>query len=711
MPAMMSASEANRSSVRGSPSNRIPNAAAPSAPMPVHTAYAVPTGNVRTASASRYIEPAIATSVTTLATGLVKPCEYLRPTAQTVSSTPATMSIAQARFMAPKIVSRGWRATSTIRPMIAPLLGLWLACQNPQAPPGTLDADVYRDSASGIALRRPWSDWVFAPSRGRGVTTVFFYPRDGTLDQFLGALAVTSLRHGVQLDSVADQRIAETWQPVLGATFQLLARDSLAVHGLPAIHVVVSGAIGGTPLDVEEYLIARGNDLIVLQFRYPRSLPRDSLTLGYDRAFRSLEIRSDAAPDTAEAGVAEGRAGGADSAAPAPLPTPAPPPPAVAPDAFAPPPQWRDIYATLGGSPWRVSRVDALVRLPAASAPLTFEIHLDIVNDGLTSTDELPLWLPAGAILDSLSVASRVVSGLSATDVRRLPLPDTITFEGHLALTLFYHRAPISGLGIFLDDWLPAVECPVDSLGRARATGLATVSIRFDVPESVVPVATGHLSAQLITSDRLQQTWTADGVAATRPGFVIGALVPALRTTGRLSVTVWRTAGTSVPLDSCARLVAGAWAFGARAFGLVMAPEVNVVVGAPDALGAPGLVLLSPGSAVNPQQVREAVARTWWGGAVRGTGDGAMVIDDGLAAWSAALMAGDTVGSTPGPDVRTKTIAAMEAARRRLGGPRFREAVRTFAVEHRAGFAGLDDLASVLGDSGVASLKQVQSTR
>jgi hypothetical protein len=58
-------------------------------------------GSVRTATASRYIDASIATTVTAVGAGLVKPCEYLSPTAHTVSNSPASTRIAQARFIAP----------------------------------------------------------------------------------------------------------------------------------------------------------------------------------------------------------------------------------------------------------------------------------------------------------------------------------------------------------------------------------------------------------------------------------------------------------------------------------------------------------------------------------------------------------------------------------------------------------------------------------
>jgi hypothetical protein len=53
----------------------------------------------------------------------------------------------------------------------------------------------------------------------------------------------------------------------------------------------MSGSINLAVLEVEEYLLMRDSTLIVLQFRYPRGQPRDSIAAGYARALRGLRIR------------------------------------------------------------------------------------------------------------------------------------------------------------------------------------------------------------------------------------------------------------------------------------------------------------------------------------------------------------------------------------------------------------------------------------
>src|SRR6516162_1109693 len=64
----------------------------PTAPIPVHTAYAVPKGSVRSASAISEKLKRIATAVAAVGQNLVSPSEYLSPSAQAISSKPAPSS-------------------------------------------------------------------------------------------------------------------------------------------------------------------------------------------------------------------------------------------------------------------------------------------------------------------------------------------------------------------------------------------------------------------------------------------------------------------------------------------------------------------------------------------------------------------------------------------------------------------------------------------
>jgi hypothetical protein len=73
----------------------IPRTAVPTAPIPVHTAYAVPTGSDLREYASRPMLRIINTMANTLHHNLVRPCEYFNPIAQATSNNPAINNINQ----------------------------------------------------------------------------------------------------------------------------------------------------------------------------------------------------------------------------------------------------------------------------------------------------------------------------------------------------------------------------------------------------------------------------------------------------------------------------------------------------------------------------------------------------------------------------------------------------------------------------------------
>lgn len=538
--------------------------------------------------------------------------------------------------------------------------------QAPAQQAGPLDVPVFVDSASGVTLRRPWDDWVFEPARSRGTLTVIFHPRDGSLsDQFWGALAITALGRNRPLAAIADER-SSSWQGTLGASFQLLTRDTLTLQGNAAEHLVISGAINGAALDVEEYVIARDSTLILLQFRYPRGLPRDSVSLGYERALAGLDLRR---PRTAQAlapAVAQPRAAS---------PTPAPPSggPVFEPPA-APPPPWREIWPVLGGSLWRAYRADVSVRLERDNAPASFEVRLDIVNTSPAPVSEVPLWLPHRA------EPSRVTFGGAPVTTRRsgsgfvVELGDTVSFQGRGALVVSY-GGPVPGAGAAAGDWLPLVQSPYDSTGLPRGPFLEEVTLRFELPEHLTAVATGRQTSELSSAGLHRQTWSATGAAARAPGYVIGRFRVGGRAADRLSLTMW-SAAPDIPLDSSAALVAEAWSFNARAFGSVLPPDVHVVVGAPFTFGLPGLLLLASRDAANRGAIFREVSRTWWGGAIRATGPGSWFFERALPEWIGSRHAGG--------GVYAGEAASVEALRTQLGDAEFREVLRRFATEYRS---------------------------
>src|SRR5215471_8368043 len=82
----------------------MPTRMLPTAPIPVHTAYAVPKGSDLSASAINAKLNTIAIAVAAVGQGFVSPSEYFKPSAQPISSRPAARSAAQAltAFQAPR---------------------------------------------------------------------------------------------------------------------------------------------------------------------------------------------------------------------------------------------------------------------------------------------------------------------------------------------------------------------------------------------------------------------------------------------------------------------------------------------------------------------------------------------------------------------------------------------------------------------------------
>lgn len=156
---------------------------------------------------------------------------------------------------------------------------------------------VYRNASLGIELPRPFDDWIFAPATERGTTSVIFHPRGTPLgDHLWGVLVLSPWDGPPPLDGLADRRVADTWRRLYGSSFELLSRDSVDVGGVTAIRLRMTGNIQRAVVDIEEYLAARGTDLILLQFRYPRGVPRDSIGEGYARVLAGLRLRSAAEP-------------------------------------------------------------------------------------------------------------------------------------------------------------------------------------------------------------------------------------------------------------------------------------------------------------------------------------------------------------------------------------------------------------------------------
>jgi hypothetical protein len=595
--------------------------------------------------------------------------------------------------------------------MPAPLLALALAAAAPQDQV-TLDVPVYRNQQFGVSVPRPFPDWVFEPATSRGTTTVIFHPRAASLrDQLWGALVLTTFSRDVPLGQVADQRVLSSWQPALGQSFAILARDSIAVQGLPAIHLVMSGAIEQAVLDVGEYLIARGGDLILLQFRYPRGLPRDSIAAGYQRVLDGLRIVGSPGPP-AEAGSAAEAATTAQAA-------------------------WR----ALAPSPWQSVAYDALVRFDSLRRRYDVTVRLDVLNVSALPQDSATLWLWPRATLDSARFSggrSRAVSGSAA----RIAAPAPIGADDYASIFVHLH---VDGASALLPGhWLPLVAPVVDSLGRPLSTASPRRNLRFDLPASYRAVAAGRLASDVESAGRRRMTWVGEGPWFSSPAFVVGRYASRTRRSGSLTVRVWSAAaGDSTSMDSLAARVADYWRFLSRVFGPLPRSDVSVVLGdAEDAPSVPGLVFASR-AAAQPHEtdpIAREVARAWWGGAMAPYGAGSAWLAESFPAWAAlaarahGVAGGDTTrqrlvreaemewrelaaggdpplgalaADEPGARalLRTKGVAAVEAARRAAGEARFRTALREILAARRGDFVSLTDVIAALGEDAASVLR------
>jgi hypothetical protein len=584
--------------------------------------------------------------------------------------------------------------------------------------PTTLDAPVYTNEAFGVSLPRPFDDWVFEPGEDPQTTTVIFHPRSGSLsEQLWGALVLTTFPGRVSLRRVAERRVETSWRRILGRGFRLLADDSVSVQGLPAVRTVMSGSIDHVVLEIEEYTIARGGDLIVLQLRYPRGLPHDSIAAGYRRVVGGLTLRGAPALQPGAAVVY------ADSVAAADL---------------------------LPHSPWQAVAYDALVRYDTEPGRLDFTVRMDLENRGDSLAEWVAVWLWPALTLDSISTGSTSLVPGTAGSVSWVRLPSASRPQETWTLTLFFHAVP-AGLPAELmgmsaaaayaaTDWLPRVQPAVDSARQAARAARARVTLRFDLPESWRAVAPGRLTAEAASRGRRRLTWRADDVALGVAAFALAPYRVVTRHPGKVAVSVWLTpdeSPSSAMVDSLAESVRDAWTFCSRAFGRLPIEEINVATtDVTNLRGFAGLLLTPRGLRV-PGAVTREVARTWWGNSVAPAGPGSGWMLEGIPAWSAVaargVVEGDSVrrrlvreaeasrqAAVPAHDdplsrapiaeagvdlLRAEGVAALEAARRAVGEARFREALLILAVEHRNAGLSLNDLLAVLGPDGAAALR------
>lgn len=600
-----------------------------------------------------------------------------------------------------------------------------------------LDAPVYRNTTYGVALPRPFDDWVFEPATARRTTTVIFHPRGRPLrDQLWGVLVLTSFAGRVDLQRVVRERVDVTWRQLLGRSFTLVGTDSLSLSGFPAIRVSLSGTIDHVPLRVEEYLVARDSDLIILQLRRPRSTPLDSVQRGYQRAVSGLAIGPPGAGFPASIRVADL----ADS-----LPT----------------------ARVVPRSPWRAVGYDALIRYDAAAARADFEVRVDLVNAGAEDAELVSAWLWPALTLDSVRASPLTLESEAVGSVSWVHVPAGVPPHERATLTYYYHAQDrgaalprgmmgLSAAGAYaVTDWLPIVQPAIDSAGQREADARPGVTVRFDLPLDWRGVIPGRLTSETDSGSRHRMTWRSDDVAESVPAFAVGPYRVTARAPGRVAVAYWSLPGDSVTAAASGRLLAtagAAWEFYSQAFGRLPVGAVAVATAPlPSPAGFAGLLLVPPGTAsalvdagsparreAATQAVFREVARAWWGGSVAGAGPGSAWMAASFPVWSAVaargVLEGDSVrqrldreadaawhavasrgGDRPlaalaltGSDgglLASKGVLALEGVRRAIGEARFREAMLTLALEHRNGWLTIDDVLAAVGPAGAPVLR------
>jgi len=586
---------------------------------------------------------------------------------------------------------------------------------------GTVDASAYEDATFRVSIPRPFEDWVFEPGSSRRTATVIFHPKGTPLsDQLWGALILTSYPGRATLAQVAEQRLQVAWRSQLGGSLTILARDSLRLDGYPAVHFALSGAIGQLAFRADEYLIARGRELIVLQFRYPGALAGDSIAAGYRRVLDGLRL------------------GGTPASS-------AHPPQAVA-ESPAP-------SHGLSWSPWQIRSYDALVRYDSARVRADFAVRMDLVNDGPVPADSAAVWLWPGFALDSVRTAAGTLRPSGANGVSHLPLRDTVQPQAGAAVTFFYHLGaeavalPPERGGFAVDaaylsfDWLPRAQAAVDTAGQVTRTVRARYSLGFDVPDSWRAIAPGRMTAEVASAGRRRMTWVTEDIAAATPAFALGPYRIVTRRSAGLGVSIWLARDDSIStatLDALVGAVRSAWIFCSRAFGPLPLADISVVsTRLPEARGFLGLVLDDGLDTLRDLLYRE-VARSWWGNSVDATGPASWWVREGFPAWTViaarGALEGDTVrqrlvreaeqhwhaavpryGDAPlaslAPDapgaelLRPKGAAALEAARRAAGEAEFREAILSLSLEHRGGWLTLQAILDAFGPDAQAVLR------
>ena len=331
-------------------------------------------------------------------------------------------------------------------------------------------------------------------------------------------------------------------------------------------------------------------------------------------------------------------------------------------------------------------------------------VRLDVANEGARVRDSLALALPWTLLLDGVRSATGISLAFRTDgDVAWVRLPEGVAPLASGAVSVSMHAPagtsapPVVAVTVegahLLDDWLPRVEAPADSAGAPRASWRPGCTLHFDLPPEFTAIAAGRLAADFVSEGRRRTTWSAGRGSAPAPLFVIGRFRRgAVRQGTLVTLRTWiAPADSSVApsrADTIADVAMEAWRFFTWAFGRLAVDDAYLLVADLGRQGTAGATLLVPAEAPD-DSVRTAVARVWWGSAVRFVGAGAQWLADALPAWSVLLYHESTDrDSTRWQAFRMEAeangrVAALEAIRRTLGESAFRAALRRFFLDHR----------------------------
>jgi len=206
-----------------------------------------------------------------------------------------------------------------------------------------------------------------------------------------------------------------------------------------------------------------------------------------------------------------------------------------------------------------------------------------------------------------------------------------------------------------------------------------------ELPDSLMAVAPGTLTSQVVSHGRRLVSWTHDAPGQPDSLVAVGPYTREERRIGRLTVVIWRlphdgtaTVASTRATDTVIAAAADGWSRFWTGFGPIPRGQLTLVeTDAPATRGATRIVFLGR-DLTTPVLLRE-LARTWWGGYIRAEPSSPRFVAEWMPQWSAWSVAG-----VP-PDASGPARDAFDLLRASLDAARLRDLWRTFAAAGRGG--------------------------